>query len=181
MDNFLELNIKDYLIVNISDLLTSKTIMSYKNVHDIIRSDMIEKLSSVVGTPINYCATFVTQPDFTLNIHSDNGAINGKNIWAINFVTNSHDHEMIWYSSSKPPTKHINKIGSFYYAYEAESLEVIQRSKIGSALVRTDIPHNVINIDRINPRICVSVRSTFSKLSWEDVYNRFLNSEFISV
>lgn len=180
MDNFLELNITDYLLVNVGELLVSKTIMSYKNVNDVIRPDLIKKLTLVVGSPINYCAIFVTQPNFILNIHSDNGNVNGKNVWAVNFVLNSDNHEMVWYSSSKPPVKHINEIGSYYYSYDEDSLQTIQRNKINCALVRTDIPHNVINSDNINPRLCISVRSTISKLSWEDVYKRFLDSEFIS-
>lgn len=182
MDNFLELNIniKDYLLVDPSLLLNSNTIMTYYPWHEIISSELIKKLNYVVMTPIDYCATFITSPNYTLNIHSDNGNIDGRTIWAINFVINSNDHTMIWYKTDSPSVRKINEIGIAYWHYDLDLVSIDQQQRISSALVRTDVPHNVINNDDINQRLCISLRSSKSKFSWDEVYEKFLGSEFIS-
>jgi hypothetical protein len=183
LKNYLPLNIEPFLKVDLNYIESYKrndAIMTRFNVNDIINTDTLLKLNKIIGTPISHCVLFSTGPSFTLNIHKDSGEVQVDdeevNVWAINFIINSSHHEMIWYHELSKPVKILNKIGSYYYHYDETNTKEIERFTITQpTLIRTDVPHNVINYDEKNFRYCISIRSKTSKLSWSEVYNIFLN------
>lgn len=181
--NYLPLSIESFLKVDVNYIKNYKkndAIMTRININDVIDNSTLITLNEIAGTKFDHCILFVTQPSFTLNIHKDSGLFRQGNerlnVWAINFIINSSLHEMVWYEQLSEPIKILNKIGSFYYHYDNTNTKEIERHTIvRPTLVRTDIPHNIINYDNNSVRYCISIRSTTSKLTWQEAYLRFSN------
>ncbi len=124
---------------------------------------------------------FRGMPGKQVRIHVDSevaptGEVFGKT-WALNYVWNASDSDMVWY---KPIISKISSAGAIgpnrvnYQTYDINEVEEIERvSFSGLALVRIDIPHAVFNKDPQNPRYCFSIRDRDQNLSWEEAVSKF--------
>jgi hypothetical protein len=184
MNNYLKLSFPSdkFLKVSVDYLQTvrNKTIMTYLPITKIVHMDALLYLMNVLKMTLDQCILFSTGPNFILNIHKDTGhrISQGESLspWAINFAINSSNHKMKWYkeiegSSAKRLT---NPMGSDYYHIDPDKVYEIEEAVIDCpTLVRTDIPHNVINYDVNNFRYCISIRNHRNTMSWEEAYQKF--------
>jgi hypothetical protein len=83
---------------------------------------------------------------------------------------------MIWYSLLADTTIKVIRPSTRrpYVGFKPSEVEEIERVSITDpCLVRTDIPHNIINTDPINFRWCLSIRGESIYSSWEDALDMF--------
>lgn len=106
----------------------------------------------------------------------DDGTLRGKS-WAINYVWNVEDSDMIWY---EPLVDSISTADSFnpnkikFNTYKEHEVREIERVNIlGLALIRINIPHAVINRDPVNYRYCLSLRDKTHMWTWEEAVEKF--------
>jgi len=115
---------------------------------------------------------FRGNPASTMGIHHDMGPK-----FSINYSWGSSHSEMAWYrfktanprTYSKPSTT--GRPTDYFYP---EDLELIDSAEIDTpTLVRTHIPHHVINHDTKNYRWCVTLRNLSNKWTWEQAVDFF--------
>lgn len=112
---------------------------------------------------------FSTDPGESLGIHID-GNYDQKRIWALNFVYNSSDSKMSWYSIINHENQKIlstTESTPYIYFDEKNVIKIDELNNFKCALVRVDIPHRVVNFGTCT-RYCLSFR--FSQIySWKEI------------
>lgn len=129
-----------------------------------------------IGLKIANCHIFRGAPRTSCGIHVDGHTATPKSqpIWAINWIIGSNTSSMYWYNPKQEGNEIKTHVGTAYQRWNLDQVEEIQKASfLGATLVRTDIPHRVVNYDLKNPRWCVSIRATKSFNSWEDSVNFF--------
>lgn len=107
-----------------------------------------------------------------LVIHVDgyidnNGSYHGM-LCGLNWIFGSTNHSMNWYTSNSLGETSINKEGLKRTKWSDENCFLAQQVTINKpTLVRTDVPHNVINSSS-EKRFCVSLRFKDQNLKYED-------------
>jgi hypothetical protein len=184
MNNYLKLSVPSDKFLKVSaeylQDVKNNTIMTYLPITDIVHEDILLHLMSMLKITFNQCILFSTRPNFTLNIHKDTGSYysNGEMLspWAINIAINSSSHTMKWYKevNDSAAERLTNPMGSKYYHIDPKNVYEVEEAVIDCpTLVRTDIPHNVINYDVNNFRYCISIRNDRNTMSWEEAYKKF--------
>jgi len=157
--------------------------LQYPPIDKLLSIEAIEFLKDIgyesnVSGP-NTANLFRGDPGAHMGIHHDLGAK-----FSINLCWGSNDSEMIWYRKlvdnpktySKPSTT--GRPTDYYYP---EDLEEVGRSEITvPTLVRTEIPHHVLNHDPINHRWCVTLRNLTYGWSWQqgvDFFKPWISTE----
>ena len=129
-----------------------------------------------IGLNLHNCHLFRGAPGAACSIHVDGHESNddSKPIWAINWILGSRSSEMIWYEPISQGNETLTHAGSLYQKWDLNQVKELERTKIISpTLVRTDIPHRVLNYDTVNPRWCISIRTNKLFKDWTDTVNFF--------
>lgn len=123
-----------------------------KNVLNFFKDNNLTKLKVVL---------FNCPPNFKSQIHID-GHDKLLRSFAINIPWGSSNSVMTWYKTvgSKSPTPNLTMARNPYMYFDEDTVEVIDSTSVNSiTMVRTDIPHSIENLDKINARWCVSIRT----------------------
>lgn len=110
----------------------------------------------------------------------DDGAYHGINC-GLNWIYGSKNHVMKWYSPNTFGETSVNKEGlrrTRWPNCDCVSIEEVSISV--PTLVRTDIPHNVINLSD-EKRFCVSLRFADMSLTYQQVRQHLLDYIIITV
>lgn len=129
-----------------------------------------------LGLNLFNCHIFRGGPGMQCGIHVDGHTSNkgSQPIWAINWILGAEESSMHWYDPIKEGTEIKTHVGTAYQRWNLDQVKEIEQATFsGPTLVRTDIPHRVVNYDFKNPRWCISIRATKSFNSWEDSVNFF--------
>ncbi len=115
-----------------------------------------------LGLELKNCHLFRGNPAWACGIHIDGhqSELVTQPIWAINWIMGSNHSEMMWYDPIMPGSEILTNVGTKYQRWTLEEVREIERAEfLGPTLVRTDIPHRVVNYDNKNDRWCISLRS----------------------
>jgi hypothetical protein len=129
-----------------------------------------------LGLTLYNCHIFRGAPGLSCGIHVDGHTSNSGSqpIWAINWISGSNSSSMHWYNPIQEGSEIKTHVGTAYQRWNLDQVEEIeQASFLGPTLVRTDIPHRVVNHDPKNPRWCISIRANKIFNTWEDSVNFF--------
>lgn len=129
-----------------------------------------------LGMELYNCHIFRGAPGMGCGIHVDGHASNkgSQPVWAINWILGSKASSMYWYNPIHEGNEIKTHVGTAYQRWNLDQVEEIEKASFsGPTLVRTDIPHRVVNHDIKNARWCISVRATKTFNSWEDSVNFF--------
>jgi hypothetical protein len=86
----------------------------------------------------------------------------------------SRHSEMMWYDPVTSGSEILTNVGTKYQRWTLDEVREIERAEFsGPTLVRTDIPHRVVNYDRENARWCISLRAQKRFKDWETVVEFF--------
>jgi hypothetical protein len=113
---------------------------------------------------------FCGGPSYSSTIHIDGEGLGSGPLWAINWIYGSNNSVMTWYkpiqpgSAKKTPS---NTTQIIFTEDQVEAIDILEfdQNNCGPILVRTDIPHKVVNHDLNNPRYCLSVRFKQTKIN----------------
>ena len=134
-----------------------------------IGAKMIKFLEDLNLSPVDRSCFFVGSPGTIQTIHTD-----VKKGWALNFVKNWENTSMKWYKLKdnvpEPPIK-LTNAGTKFQSYPLTALDFIDSATFQSALVKIDLPHQVINKSEIY-RYCYSVRVQ-PMIEWEEALELF--------
>lgn len=124
---------------------------------DTFLSDELKSWFRTINCLPHFAHLFYGLPGQQCKIHKD--GIKTPVPAAINWVLTGRQSDMIWYDPlDQGNTEYV--VGSkreHIYWNENQVVEIDRHTMTGPCLVRTDIPHKVINYDT-EPRWCVSVR-----------------------
>lgn len=129
-----------------------------------------------IGLSLHNCHLFRGAPGAACGIHVDGHDSNddSKPIWAINWIIGSRSSEMVWYDALSAGNETLTHAGTSYQKWNITQVKEIERTKIvNPTLVRTDIPHRVLNYDTVNPRWCISIRTNKLFKDWEGAVDFF--------
>ena len=129
-----------------------------------------------IGLELYNCHIFRGAPGMSCGIHVDGhtSITETQPIWAINWIIGSTASSMYWYNPIHEGKEIKTHVGTAYQRWHISQVkEIEQATFLGPTLVRTDIPHRVVNHDTKNPRWCISIRATKTFNSWEDSVNFF--------
>ena len=143
---------------------------------DIVTDECIRFFESI-GLELYNCHLFRGARGLACGIHVD-GHEDSKPIWAINWIIGSKFSEMIWYKIINDGAETFTNVGTAYKTFNPNDVSPIESLKFneannGPVLVRTDIPHRVINNDITNTRWCFSIRAKKIFKEWNDVVDFF--------
>jgi hypothetical protein len=131
---------------------------------------LIKFLENLNLSPVDRSCFFVGSPSTIQTIHTD-----VKKGWAINFVKNWEESTMRWFSlrnpTDNPPIK-LTNAGTQYQKFSLASLNFVDQGCFECALVKIDIPHQVINRSINKYRYCYSVRVK-PMIEWEQALKLF--------
>lgn len=131
---------------------------------------MIKFLEELNLSPVDRSCFFVGSPNTIQTIHKDI-----KKGWAINFIKNWENTTMKWFSlkdpTANPPIK-LTNAGTQFQSFPLTSLNFVDSASFECALVRIDIPHQVINRSLDKYRYCYSVRVK-PMIEWEEALELF--------
>lgn len=122
--------------------------------------------------PFDSFNLFIGPPKFNSTIHIDNR----EQSYAINYIWGDSESKMRWFipKERETPTTLITTAGTDYMTYNDNQVELIEEIDIPKntlLLVRTDIPHQVINYSD-HKRYCVSVRGR-PIFTWDQAVSYF--------
>jgi hypothetical protein len=146
------------------------------NSKDFLTDECIDFFNQNRVNVLTQCILFRGKPSNSVKIHIDTIDNIKHNIWAINLAWGSTSSEMLWYSPLPGVKNKTNQStgGTPYIEFDQAQVKEIERTVItGPCLVRTDIPHSVVNYDPDNIRWCISIRGTPNVSSWEDAVKFF--------
>lgn len=143
---------------------------------DLVSQECLDFFNSI-GLSLYNCHLFRGPKGSACGIHVD-GHDSHKPIWAINWIFGSNASEMIWYDALVEGTQSYTSAETAYQTWKSDQVKKIDVLKFdqtqrGPVLVRTDIPHRVVNNDMRNVRWCLSLRAEKSFNSWNDVVDYF--------
>ena len=142
---------------------------------DFASQKAIEFFKSI-NLRLHLCHIFRGAPGMASGIHVDGHSSNtdSQPIWAINWILGSESSSMFWYNPIHEGIESMTHAGTAYHRWNLDQVEEIEKASFrGPTLVRTDIPHRVVNHDIRNPRWCISIRATKIFKSWEESVNFF--------
>ena len=162
------------LFLDNQDMLTENNWkLSFKHFSNFLTPETIDLFASKNIPLPEYAMIFRGRPGGTLVVHLDYISPG----YAINIAWGSRRSEMIWYKPLIPIEEakyETSSAHSPYYYFESHQVEEIERTEIkGPCLVRTDIPHNVVNYDTENIRWCLSLRFPGPVNSWDSAVEFF--------
>jgi hypothetical protein len=100
--------------------------------------------------------------------------------YAMNWIIEGQDSEMTWYNLPEESSNvNYNAAPNIpIQDWPISTLTEIDRANIINSftLVRTDVPHNVVNK---NSRLALSVRSAQSQLNWQDSVDHFRSKNLL--
>lgn len=129
-----------------------------------------------LGLELYNCHLFRGAPGAACGIHVDGHSSikESQPIWAINWILGSASSTMYWYKPVQNGSETQTHVGTAYQRWRLDQVTEVERASFnGPTLVRTDIPHRVVNHDIRNPRWCISIRSTRDFEYWDDAVNFF--------
>jgi hypothetical protein len=134
---------------------------------EILSRDAILRFN-LIGLNVREIQMFTTPPNKVTGIHIDShdGEISKG---AINFVIG--EGTMVWYKLKNQETTRLEtSAGTSYMLYDIKNCSAVDKLSLSKlTLVRTNIPHNILNIsDRF--RYCFSIRFTHN--NFEDIFER---------
>jgi hypothetical protein len=101
----------------------------------------------------------------------ENGQYQGM-LCGLNFIFGSTSHVMKWYSSDTYGQTSINKEGLKRTKWDLIDCKIEKETTITApTLVRTDVPHNVVNLSD-QKRFCVSLRFLDQSMTYEQAKNK---------
>lgn len=173
MKNHYILKYNDSFINNNIDLTNTKP-----NSWETIKTNMLSSLSLegsrfILGAGVrpDIINLFIGPPNFSSDIHIDST----KQSYAINYIWGDSVSKMRWFELLHDvPKPALTTSGSGYLAYTIDQVNLIEEIEVPKntlMLVRTDIPHQVINYSN-NKRYCLSVRGN-PTLQWRDAVDYF--------
>lgn len=109
------------------------------------------------------CHLFCGGPGYSTPIHIDGEGNNQGPLWAVNWIYGSTRSLMTWYESKESGQSNKTPLDTPQVLFIDDQVKLIDsfqfdEQNVGPVLVRTDIPHKVVNQDLQNPRWCLSVR-----------------------
>lgn len=131
---------------------------------------LINFLESLNLSPVDRSCFFVGRPSTIQTIHTDI-----KKGWAINFIKNWEDTSMNWFelkNQSRELPIQLTNAGTQYQSYPLTDLNFLDSASFQCALVKIDIPHQVINRSKDKFRYCYSVRVK-PMIEWETALEVF--------
>lgn len=139
-------------------------------------SDQAIEFFKTLDLNLQGCHIFRGAPATGCGIHVD-GHISNKDsqpVWAINWILNSNSSTMFWYKPLHEGSEIKTHVGTAYQRWNLDQVEEIEKASFtGPTLVRTDIPHRVVNYDLKNPRWCISIRTNKTFSTWEESVDFF--------
>jgi hypothetical protein len=148
--------------------------------HKSLIPDFSNKLENLMGSKISKCRIFTYPPHHFSGIHID-GVEDNLTRWALNFpLIGSNESQMVWYKLNN--IKNSQGI-SEYEDDRSQSITYLLSqviAPIGSLtldspyIVRTDIPHNVINA-KDQSRSILSVRFRTRSTEFNKIVEQLLN------
>jgi hypothetical protein len=146
----------------------------------------LNDLGIVKGSESDCARIFQTRPLYGCAIHNDgemqeDNKLQFYSTWSINYVWGDQNKsDMIWYEEIDKnritKSEHKSVLGCYYQQYTKDNVKEIERVDFrhGLALVRIDIPHQVINYDSVNFRYCLSIRTgLLGDAPWEKAVEQF--------
>jgi len=149
--------------------------LKFINIDDMINHEVKDFFSSI-DLPLRTIYFMYGPANESLIIHVDgyideNGSYQGM-LCGLNFIFGSTSHVMRWYSSKSYGETSVNKEGLKRTKWNvADCVLEKETTLVTPTLVRTDVPHNVINLSD-QKRFCVSLRFSNQSLTYEDVKDR---------
>lgn len=115
---------------------------------------------------------FISQPNMTSSIHIDGLSQS----YAINYIWGEGESKMRWFelNSDEPHKPAVTTAGTDYMIYNDNQVKLTEEiivPKNTLILVRTDVPHQVVNCSN-SKRYCLSLRGN-PILKWEDAVEHF--------
>lgn len=144
--------------------------LTFIDFREMIKDEVIEFFSDQ-GLPLRTVYFMYGPPKQELVVHVDGFIDESRNFWGmkcgLNFIFGTQDHKMIWYRSKSLGITSVNKEGLKRTKWNIEDCEEVLHHKIvHPTLVRTSVPHNVINLSD-EKRFCVSLRFEDKNLDYE--------------
>jgi len=150
--------------------------LQYPKIDAILSDEAVEFFRSIgfesnMAGP-NTVNLFRGNPGATMGIHHDMGPK-----FSINYSWGSEHNEMRWYKFKTSNPKTYSKPSTTGrptdYFYPEDLIEVGRTAIDEPTLVRTHIPHHVVNYDVNNYRWCVTLRNLTNTWTWEEAAEFF--------
>jgi hypothetical protein len=163
-----------------------KSSIQIVNTH-LFNTDWLNYMASI-EFPIEYAMLFYRIPNLyssTAHLATAHVDVNGNNKslkyvpYAINWVIEGQDSEMIWYNlPEKYQDIKYTMANTPYVDWLVTELDEIDKANIQNyfTLVRTDVPHRVQVNEK--PRWAISVRSS-ALVTWNEVVNHFRSKNLL--
>jgi hypothetical protein len=182
MDNFYKFNFGIENIKNIPNYSIPKDKdehISFKidNVYHYLDESLFSFFEKNKLLPL-YGYFFCTAPNAKSSIHID-GYPNNSRAFAFNIAWGSSNSKMCWFRTKENTIHNVNQkftqVQSPYVAFTPEETVLVDEVIIDKlTLVRTNVPHQVINLDQDNWRYCLSIR-TSNINNWEQIKSSVSN------
>jgi hypothetical protein len=149
--------------------------LKFVSVDEMIDKDIQDFFVSI-GLPLRTIYLMYGPANESLIIHVDGfvddyGNYQGM-LCGLNFIFGSTSHVMKWYSSNNYGQTSINKEGLKRTKWDLSDCQVENETVLTCpTLVRTDVPHNVINLSD-QKRYCVSLRFTDQTMTYEQAKDK---------
>lgn len=118
---------------------------------------------------------FYCPPNSSSSIHID-GDYEKSRPFALNIAWGSTKSSMQWYNIKDKTVDYIEshtQANSPYLQFNNDQVDLIEQTTIDTiSLVRTNIPHRIINYDTLKGRHCLSIRIDNIK-TWEEAIIKF--------
>lgn len=152
--------------------------LQYPPIEKVLSEEAIEFVRSMgYQSAVNGPDTinlFRGDPGAVMGIHHDLGPR-----FSINLCWGSKRSDMVWYKFKNPDetprtySKPSTTGRPTNYFYEEDLIEIGRADISVPTLVRTQIPHHVINYDTENHRWCFTLRNLNNKWTWEEAVEHF--------
>ena len=152
--------------------------LDFLPIDELVKDD-VPKFFEEKGLPLKNIYFMYGPAQESLVIHVDgfveeNGTFHGI-YCGLNWIYGSTNHVMKWYSSDTVGETSINKEGLRRTRWSISDCVSIEELTISvPTLVRTDIPHNVVNFSN-EKRFCVSLRFADITLTYQQVREKLLD------
>jgi len=145
---------------------------------DVFRAEWLLELSEIIGAKVTFSMLFYRRPWFKhQDAHIDVELSGQSRIFAINWMIGGSGSEMRWYETPAAQAAKLEttSANTKYQAWPTETLTLVDTYVKGTRpiLVRTDIPHAIIN--KAEGRWCFSLRPLLDPepKSWDETVHLF--------
>jgi len=179
----LNMLMKNHYLLNYNDSFISKHIDLTNDKPDIWETVKVNTINSLTKNglqfllqtglrPFSKFNLFIGPPDFDSAIHIDSLSQS----YAINYIWGDSESKMRWFDiiSNEPHNPGVTTAGTNYMKYNDTQVKLIEEINVPKntlILVRTDVPHQVINCSN-SKRYCLSLRGS-PVLKWENAVEHF--------